>query len=454
MSKLTQKVVDSLFSDERIAKIAEAHRYYANHNDICDHKRMVVGPEGMMVESRFLSNNRLSHPFTRKITEQKVAYLLGKPFNIEGDDEMLVEEATAVYGKAFMRQLRAVCREAILCGEAWIMVYYDEAGSLKFRHVPTDSVGAVYEDETEERLKFVVRKYKTGSEIDGAQAQSKDKSCNYELWTANDVTTYQAMNGELRKIGHRSHFSAQEEDGEEASAGMGRVPFVRFRYNANGYGILNFIKPLVDDYDKNASDLSNLIQDTPNTMRVIKGYGGDIEQLIKNMALFNVVQIAPDADITTLQNGIDINAIETHMTRLRKDILDSACAVDTQEASQGNLSGVAIKFRFSDLDLDCQQMGSEFAASMEDLTWFLCEDMKARGMGEHDPTAISFIWATELIANEQEVIQNLQNSAEILSLETRVAQHPYVSDPDAELERIKSEEDGVPGEGASNQFGA
>lgn len=444
MITLTKKTADELFNDERLERLAEAHRYYANHNDICDHKRMVAGPKGEMVVSRFLSNNRLSHPFTRKITEQKVAYLLGKPFNIEGDDQLLVEAARDAYGKTFMRMLRAVCREAILCGEAWLMVYYDEIGALKYRHVPTGSIGAVWEDDSEERLKYVVRRYRADD--------SDEHSYIYELWTADSVTTYRESNGELRKIDRRSHFSAQSE-GETESAGIGRVPFVRFRYNAKGLGLLAFIKSLIDDYDKNASDLSNLIQDSPNTMRIIKGYGGDVEQMVKNMALFNLVQIAPDADITTLQNGIDVNAIETHMTRLRKDILDAACAVDTQEASQGNLSGVAIKFRFSDLDLDCQQMGSEFAASMEELTWFLCEDMRVRGHGDHDPTTLNFIWATELIANEQEVIQNLQNSAEILSLETRVAQHPYVNDPEAELDRLNSENNGTPGEGAP-PFGA
>lgn len=446
MITLTKKTVDELFNEQRLKKIAEAHRYYENHNDICDHKRMVVGPKGEMVESRFMSNNRLSHPFTRKITEQKVAYLLGKPFNIEGDDQAFVDAARDAYGKAFMRMLRAVCREAILCGEAWLMVYYDETGALRYRHVPTESIGAVWEDETEERLKYVIRRYRADD--------SDEHSYIYELWTADSVTTYRESNGEFRKLSRRSHFSAQAEDGETESAGIGRVPFVRFRYNTKGIGLLAFIKSLVDDYDKNASDLSNLIQDSPNTMRIVKGYGGDIEQMVKNMALFNLVQIAPDADITTLQNNIDVNAIETHMARLRKDILDSACAVDTQEASQGNLSGVAIKFRFSDLDLDCQQMGSEFAASMEELSWFLCEDMRARGQGDHDPTTLNFIWATELIANEQEVIQNLQNSAEILSLETRIAQHPYVNDPEAELERVKTEQSGVPGEGASSQFGA
>ena len=431
ISGFTSEKIDALFSRERIEKIEEARRYYANQNDICQNKRMIVSPDGNLIESKFLTNNCLSHPFTRKIVEQKVAYLLGKPFNIEGDDEQLIETAIEFFGKSFMRTLRTVCRDAILCGESWIMVYYDENGRLMMRCVKPENIAAVYTDETHEKIQNVIRRYKTND----------DDDFTYEIWNDYEVATFKISNGKLILTGARHHFG----DGENAG-GFGRVPFVQFRYNANELGILTFIKSLIDDYDKNASDLSNLLQDSPNTMRIIKGYGDNIETLVKNMALFNMVQVAPESDITSLQNPIDIAAREAHMTRLRKDILDSACAVDTQEASQGNLSGVAIKFRFADLDLDCQQMGSEFAASMESLTWFICEDMKASGKGEHEPSSINFIWATELIANEQEIIQNLQNSAEILSLETRISQHPYVNDPDAEMKRIKDEQNYTPGE--------
>lgn len=83
-------------------------------------------------------------------------------------------------------------------------------------------------------------------------------------------------------------------------------------------------------------------------------------------------------------------------------------------------------------------MGSEFAASMEEVAWFVCEDLKSNGRGEHDPASIDFLWAVELIANESEVISNIMNSTDILSRETLVAQHPYVSDPELEMERIRN----------------
>lgn len=448
MVKIDLKTIHELFDKPRIQKMIDARRYYANDNDIMQRKRMIAGPEGDPIEAKLLSNNRLSHAFTKKIVRQKVAYLLGKPFNISGEDNALVDRMTDVCDRDFRRMLRRVAKDAILCGNGWVAVYYTDDGNLAFTRIKPECVGAVYSDDSEENIDLIVHRYKADDDKLQKPSEGKDYESGdwlYEVWTATDVTTYKELNGKLQKVSQKPQFVV---DGK--NAGFGKIPFVRFRYNDEGQSILDIIKTLIDDYDRTVSDLSNLICDTPNAMRVIKGYGTPIQEIVRNLATFNAVSLAPDSDIQVLNNTLDIEAHQAHLNRLRKDIYDLACAVDTQEASQGNLSGVAIKFRYTDLDLDCQEMGSSFAASMENLASFVCMDMGLHGQGEHDPKSIEFIWATELIANEGEVIQNLMNSADLLSLETRVAQHPYVDDPEAEMERIESERNAedtrVPGE--------
>ena len=43
--------------------------------------------------------------------------------------------------------------------------------------------------------------------------------------------------------------------------------------------------------------------------------------------------------------------------------------------------------------------------------------------------------------SEAEVIDNIKNSVGILSDETLIAQHPWVDDPEAELERLKKQKE-------------
>ncbi len=455
---INTKLIVNLFDKKRISKIVEARRYYDNENEICCRKRMVVGPLGDPVEAKLLTNNRLSHAFVKKIVRQKVAYLMGKPFNIDGSDKTLVKKAEGVMGKAFKRTLRKVAKDAVLTGEGWLLAYYNEAGNLSFMRIKPESIGVKYTDDEQTIIEYLVRRYpksKDGSveliEQDAEKPEFLQNKSNftwiYEVWTDKKVVSYKEETGKLIKISEKPHFNVNGK-----AAAFGRIPFIRFQYNDESQGILTSVKRLIDDYDLNTSNISNLLCDTPNSTRVIKGYRGQVEEIIRNLATFNTIITDPDSSIEVLQNAIETAATEEHLNRLRKDIYDCAFAVDTQEASQGDLSGVAIKFRYADLDLDCQEMGSNFSASLEEVCWFICEDLKAKGQGEHDPSTIKIIWAMEIIANDAETIQNLMNSVDLLSLETRVAQHPYVDNPKDELKRIAKEktdeENGFSGEGA------
>lgn len=442
MAEITTDLIYKLFNKDRLERMYTARRYYANENDIVERKRMVVGPQGEPIEAPLLSNNRLSHAFTKELVRQKVNYLLGKPFNITGDDQALVDRMNEVCNKRFRRMLSRIAKDAILCGDGWVAVYYDEGGNLSFRRIRPESIGVVYSDDNEEQIELVVRRYAQNSEN---SSDAENKEWLYEVWTRDSVVTYRENAGKLARVSARPQFTVNGE-----GSGFDRIPIVRFRYNDEGQSILDTVKTLIDDYDRTSSDLSNLLCDTPNSLRVVKGYSDPIEELVRNLATFNAVKLGEGGDLQVLQNQIDIQAHQAHLDRLRKDIYDTACAVDTQEASQGNLSGVAIKFRYADLDLDCNEMGSNFSASMEELTSFVCQDMRTNGQGEHDPESVDYIWATELIANESEVIQNLMNSADLMSLESRVENHPYVNDPQREMERIEQERNDadtrIPGE--------
>ncbi len=51
----------------------ESRRYYENNNDIRSRERTIIGEK-----TEKLSNNKVSHPFMHKLTEQKVSYLLSE----------------------------------------------------------------------------------------------------------------------------------------------------------------------------------------------------------------------------------------------------------------------------------------------------------------------------------------------------------------------------------------
>ena len=95
-----------------------AWRYYKNENDILQKKRYVIGKDAqnnpVLMESKVLSNNKLCHNFMKKLTRQKIAYMLGKPFTLSAnkEDDAKAEEMFKLvqeyFGKEFYKLIKNV----------------------------------------------------------------------------------------------------------------------------------------------------------------------------------------------------------------------------------------------------------------------------------------------------------------------------------------------------------
>ena len=130
------------------------------------------------------------------------------------------------------------------------------------------------------------------------------------------------------------------------------------------------------------------------------------------------------------------------MEQSRKDIYEFGRGVDTQGVDIGSApSGIALKFLYSDLDLDASMMETEFQASLEQLRWFVDTHLYNSGGVDYSGEDLSFIFNKDMPIDEAAIITAIKDSVGILSDETLVAQHPWVKDVVAELERIKKQKE-------------
>ena len=63
------------------------------------------------------------------------------------------------------------------------------------------------------------------------------------------------------------------------------------------------------------------------------------------------------------------------------------------------------------------------------------------GQGNFEGEEVDIIFNRDILINESEAIDNCQKSVGILSDETIISQHPWVDDPQAELERLKKQKE-------------
>lgn len=438
----------------------DAQHYYGNDNDIMERKRYYIDRKGNKVEATNLSNSKLAHPFMRKLTNQKVNYLLSKELSIQCDDELFSEAIGKYINKKFLRMLKRVGKDAIVNGIAWVQVYYNKDGILSYKRIPSEEIIPFWADADHTILEAVIRVYSVWQYLENGY---KKEIFKVEYHTTVGVWYYILGDKGLKPDPDRGetlhgHFAVSmdktdeqgqpivDEEGkpvtEDVQATWDRVPFIGFKYNDDEVSLLKWIKPLIDDYDINTSDTSNTIQDVPNSIKVVRNYDGtDKGEFVQNLSTFRTAFVSGDGDMTTLDTPLDVTAIEAHLTRLKDDIYEAGNGVDTQDDNLGNASGVALEFRYAGLNMDMTDMGNEFAAALEELIWFMKVDMLNKGVGDFMETEFDVIFNTDMIVNESEAIKDAKDSVGVISDETIVANHPWVTDPEAEMERIKKQKE-------------
>ena len=428
-----------LRSDERRWMLT-GQRYYVGDHDILQRKRTAIGENGDLVEVTNLANNRLVHAFVRKLVDQKVGYLLGKPLSIQTENRRYLDLLNEIFDRSFLRLLKNLGKEAVNKGKAWLHVYYDEEGNLSFKKIPSEEIIPLWRDADHTKLDAVIRVY----EVEVYEGTDRKIVTKVEFWDTTGVRRYVLDSGGLVpdvEVGEEgSHFVVVQGEQEQAM-NWEKVPFICFKYNDEELPLVRVIKSLVDDYDLKTSDHSNNLEDLPNSIYIIRNYdGADLGEFRRNLSTYRAVKVTDEGGVDTLGLEIDTEAIEKHLDRLRKDIYEFGRGVDTQSERFGNSpSGIALKFLYADLDMDANIMETEFQASLEQLMWFVNAHLANTGAGDFSGEKVEFIFNRDILINENDAITNIRNSVGILSEETLVAQHPWVTDVREELERIRQE---------------
>lgn len=448
-------ILQEHLGSQKLKDYREADEYYRNRNTKIKQKTRFIYIEDKKEIVTTLSNTQSAHAFMKKLVNQKAAYLLGKPFSISTEQKNLNKELGDIFSKAFYRRLLKIGKEAIKYGIGWMQVFYNEEGLLDFKRIPAVECIPFWKDTDHTELEAFMRTYTVNWYQEGGK---KTEIRKVEYYDGTGAYFFEVKDGKLvpdsDKPIFNGHFTIEKEVAmkDENGGEIGRtekvnepqvwmkIPFIGFKFNDDELGILTFIKDLIDDYDKNNSDVSDQLQDTPNAVKVVKGYNGESKaEFAHNINVYRTVFVDEGGEVSAIQTSIDIQAVNSHLERLRKDIYEFGGGVDSQKDSQNMASGVALKFRYADLDLDASFMGTEFSASMEQLLWFICADLEARGKGKYDPDEVSIVWNKDMAQDEAEIITNINNSNALLSRETLLANHPWVENVEKEINKMEAQ---------------
>ena len=438
--KYAALILNWLNSKER-EEMLVARDYYAGRHDILNRQRMVVDESGTLVPVFNLPNNRIVDNQYAKLVDQKANYALGKPITLATPDEAYLTEVQQIFGKRLQRQLRALGEEAISGGIAYVYPYYNELGEFRIKIFPAYEVMPIWTDESHTELQEAVRVY--SDSLIQPNGELRDVTI-VEIYRKTGIDKYMLEGKSLRPYPKQSHFDYVQSGGDGYN--WQRLPIIPFKYNDKEIPLIRRVKGLQDSLNQVLSDFQNNMEEDPRTtILVLKNYDGtDIPEFRRNLATYGVVKVHT---VDGVQGGVETLRIEVNaanyqaiLMQLKRAIVENGRGFDAkEERMDGDPNQMNIESMYTDIDLDVNQMETEFQAGFEELKWFIDQYLIEKGKGDFTDTKLEFVFNRDIFINEDAIIDNCVKSVGIISDQTIVARHPWVADLQHELSQIEED---------------
>lgn len=434
---LEREIVRWEHSPKRLMQI-KGHMYYEGEHDILSRKRTAIGENGDLEEITNLPNNRLIDNQYAKLVNQKANYLLGQPFIFDGENKSYIELLKGVFDRKFMKTLKNAGKAALCGGISWLYPYYTKEGRLAFRMFPGYEILPFWTDSEHTELVKAVRLYKV---VDYSNVSPKLVT-KAEIFSKDGISCHNWDGSMLSDPESRNPYVLTRGGG----VNWEKIPLIPVKYNERETSLLKRVKSIQDGINVMLSDFENNMQeDARNTILVLKNYDGEnLGQFRKNLATYGAVKVRYDGDtkggVDTLEIQLNSDNYKAILEIFKKALIENGMGYDAKDDRlSGNPNQMNIQSMYSDIDLDANDMETELQAAFDLLLWFANVHLANTGKGNFEGENVNVIFNRDILINETEAISNCAASVGILSDETIIAQHPWVDDPQREMERLKKQ---------------
>ncbi len=460
VTDVIENYIDDFEMSRKRQKMEEGKHYYRSMNDkIMDRKFYVYAEDEngnpQKIVDPYKANNKLASGFFKLLVDQKVNYLLGNAMAIDSEDR---EEIGEVVGLDNLQNiLKKTSKEASKKAVGWLQVYIDGNGEFGYTKIPAEQVIPIYKANNKDELEMVIRYYKVQVVNDDNEVV---KVRRVEVWDDEQVTYYQendsdelfymlptkymAENPTFNRPyeNPRYHFQKDLVIGssvtESKGLAWGQVPFIPLYNNDEEDTDLQPLKPFIDAYDIVNSDFVNDLENHQDVYWVLKGYEGEnLNQFLDMVKKYHAIKVGEGGDVRHETIEIPTEARDTDLQQLEQDIFKFGQGVNPNDLAGGSITNVVIKARFALLDLKCDQFEDKIKEALRKFFEFVNRYREIQGEEQFDIDNINF--DRSMIMNKAEMLEANVKQKGNISEQTRLTNHPWVSDVEAEQQRIDEE---------------
>ena len=418
-----------------------AEQYYDGNHDILYREKKVIGADGQLVTINNVANNKLVDNQYRKLVDQKTNYVLGKPITIATENNKYLKELNKIFTKKVHRQFRTLARYAVDGAIAWLYPYYGTDGKLEFDVFASYEICPLWKDKAHTQLVGALRYY--GEEVFDEKTGNTKSIHHVDLYTTEGINHYLYHGGSLTPAdAEHSPYLFIGEQGYN----WNRLPIIPFKYNDREIPLIRAVKSLQDALNQVLSDFQNNMEEDPrSTILVLKNYDGtNISEFRQNLATYGVIKVTT---VDGVQGGVETLNVEVNaenykaiLMQLKRAIVENGRGFDAkEERMDGDPNQMNIESMYTDIDLDVNGMETEFQAGFEELKWFIDQYLIQNKLGDFTEASVEFIFNRDIFINEDAKIDNCVKSVGVISNQTILSRHPWVTNVQHEQQQIDAD---------------
>lgn len=444
LNKPEEKSIDNLSYLEylvdnfKASKIREkkliGKRYYLGEHDILHRKKYLYMRDGVKKELDNVPNTKRIDNQYAKAVDQKVNYTLGKEPLLSTKNEKLAGQIKIIFNKKFFKLLKNVMKESLNCGVSYMYLYIDEYEKLRFKKINSEELKIIYDDDTKESINFALRLYSKTEFING-----NEKVIEYvEVYGKEKLMRYKLLGKSLVFL-EENYYITDEKNNNYSW--QGRIPIIPFRYNHEELSLIERVKSLQDGINEVLSDYNNNMEaDGRNSILILKNYSGTgLEEFKNNLATFGAIKVTGDGGVDVLNVEVDSENYKSLLFVLKNALIENARCFDAKDDRlANNPNQMNIQSMYADIDLDSNGIETEFKSSFFTLMEFVKIYLAATTQSTYSDD-VDIVFNKDVLINESQVISDINTSIGLLSKETLIEQHPYISNAKDEINRIESE---------------
>ena len=367
-------------------------------------------------------NNKIVTNIPKYITQVRTGYFSSAPMSIDSINESYLEDIRTILDdndfKHIFSQLDTYCS---IYGHAFLVMYLDDNSDLRIRpQKPTEWI-MVYDNSLEQKPKFAIRYYCWWDDVENQQMY------DIELWTDNEIITYEGSPLSLVETGRRDHY-------------FGKLPVIEFMENESRQGAYESVINLIDAYELILSDTANVVNYFSDCYLVLEGMDQTEPEDIEKMKNNRVILIPEGTSASFLQKNINETYNENLIKRLQEQIFVVACTPLLSDSSfSSNSSGVAIQFKLYSMEKSIQNKENIFNAGFNKMFSLIKTILNIRGASYTEEDQILLTFTRSLPLDLTSLADSISKLRGVVSNKTLMSQLDFVTDVRLEQEQMDKE---------------